>query len=592
MSDSRAIDSRTHEDGTDALAALIGLVADRAANPSTHQVKVCLLLGAGADISSGGLSFAELKRQAVEEFLGRRVFEITQPEEIEQRFESLFLHLHTDERALLIESLFRRAQALHSSDAYKLLVLLTEAGGVDAIITTNFDFMLEQAQRSLGRDLYHIFAPGVARPFVLSTGRFELPKKPYLKLHGDLASRAVVLLTAAELTEGRYDSSMLEMLQLILRTHDLVLAGYSGFDPALAEIIADAVESSENRVFWCNPRPPSLSSPLFSRITGRVRFVRAAFDELVMKVARPVLERPSLAPTEPTYIRCLFEWRIDYCNREYVQAYGVRAGKSVIDTYARRQVIEQRLATFLLPNHPLALIVGPSGFGKTTIGIRLAKTWCMDSSTRILLIRSKALPESGDIEQHVAEQLGGLGSRAPFSLFRFERWLRESNLRLVLFVDGINELSTDLGRCVHFFRNILRFCYFLPESDSALRVIATIRQETWNAMLPHLDAAQLRKALWIDDVTQQSFSAIACGPLTNEEVADALGRLRDQGHVTIDLNRLPLTVANQLRDPYLLGMVAEAVSHRSDLPIMRPRITRSANRTLSFSQGIGKREAT
>lgn len=552
--------AQTLRAGAETQAALIRLVADRAANPGSHRVKICLLLGAGADISSGGLSFAELKRQAIEEFSGRQVFDVTQPQEIEQHFESLFLRLPVDERALLIESLFRRTQALQPSDAYKLLVLLAEAGGVDAIVTTNFDFMLEQAQRVLGRDLFHIFAPGVARPFVLSPGRFELPKKPYLKLHGDLASRAVVLLTAAELAEASYDASMLELLRSILVTHDLVLAGYSGFDPALAEIISTSIQTTTNRVFWCNPRPPSAASPLFARVSSRVRFVRATFDELMMQISRPVLERPSLAATELTYIRCLFEWRIDYCNREYFQTYGERAGKSVVDTYARRQGIEQQLASFLLPNHPLAVVVGPSGFGKTTVGIRLAKTWSADSSTRILLIRSRSLPESGDIEQHVAEQLGGLGSRAPFSLFRLERWLRESNLRLVLFVDGVNEFSADLGRCVQFFRNILRFCYFLPESDSALRVIATVRQETWSAMLPHLDVAQMRKTLWIDSVAQQSFSAIACGPLTDDEIGDALGRLRDHGHATIDLDQLPATVVNQLRDPYLLGMVADAVS--------------------------------
>ncbi len=546
--------------GADSLAALTRLVADRAFNPALHRIKVCLLLGAGADISSGGLSFAELKRQAVEKFSGREVFDVTQPDDVEARFEKIFLRLHSDERALVIEALSHRTHALEPSDAYKLLVLLIEAGGIDAVITTNFDTMLEKAQRQLGRDLLQVFASGVARPFMLSSGRFESPKKPYLKLHGDLASRSVTFLTSAELENSNYDSSMLELLRSILRTHDLIIAGYGGYDSALAKIVSDAIHSTENRVFWCNPRSPSLESPLFSQIADRARFIQAPFDELIMVMSRPVLERPSLAATEPTYIRCLFDWRVEYCNREYLQAYGERAGRSIVDSYARREGIERRLACFLLPNHPMALLVGPSGFGKTTVGIRLSKTWGADNTTRILLIRSRALPESGDVEQYIAEQLGGLGSHAPFSIFKLERWLRESNLRLVLFVDGINEFSAELGRCVHFFRNILRFCYFLPEWDSALRVIATVRQETWSAMLPHLDAIQLQKVLWLDDDARQSFSAITCGPLTDEEVSDALARLRDQGLGTIDLSQLPRTVAKQLRDPYLLGMIAEAVN--------------------------------
>lgn len=544
-------------DGPEALASLIRLIADRATDTVGHKTKICFLLGAGADLSSGGLTFVELKRQAVEEFSKRRLFDVTLPEQIEARFEELFLKLQPDDRALLVEWIFHKMQPLRPSDAYKLLVLLAEAGGVDAVVTTNFDMMLEEAQSQLGRDLFQIFAPGIARPYLLSQARFELPKKPYLKLHGDIASRSVTLLTSADLENATYDSSMLELLVSILRTHDLVLVGYSGFDPALAQIIGDSVVTT-NRIFWCNPRPPSSASPLYSSITGRVRIIRLGFDELMMEVARPVLERPSLVRTEPTYLRCLFDWRVDYCNREYIQTYGDRSGQSFVDVFARRRRIEERLKSFLLPNHPLAIITGPSGFGKTTLGLRLYKTWRAQPSTKLLLIRSRTLPDSGDIEQHVIEQLGGLGSRSPFSLFQLERWVEDNGLRLVLFIDGLNEFSTDLNRCIQLLRNILRLCYFLPDANSALRVIVTIRQETWNAMLPHIDVAQLRKTVWVEGDSSQSFSTIACDAFTDEELTDAIARLRNHGYASIDTEQLSSTVVDQLRDPYLLGAVAEA----------------------------------
>ena len=550
----------------EALASLVRLIADRAAHAVSHRTKVCFILGAGADIGAGGLSFNELKRQAVREFLKRHLFDVTPSEKVEEGFEEIFLRLEPDERALLIESLFRRIEPLRPSDAYKLLILLAEAGGVDAVVTTNFDLMLERAQSELGRDLFQVFAPGFARPYLLSPERFELPKKPYLKLHGDLASRSVVLLISDELKNSTYDSSMMELLVSILQTHDVVIAGYSGYDEALARIIARAVSKTKNRIFWCNPNPPPPDSPLFSQIADRARVINIGFNELIMEVARPVLEHPSMAPTKPTYLRCLFDWRVDYCNREYIHTYGERGGKSNVDIFARRRLIESRLTSFLRPNPPLAIVSGPSGFGKTTIGIRLHKVWGAQSSTRILLIRSQTLPPNGDIEQHVSDHLGGLGSRTPFSLFQLERWLRENELRLVLFIDGINEFSAELDRCVQLFRNILRFCYFLPESDSALRVITTIRQETWNAMLPHLDVAQLRKTLWSEGDSQQSISTIACGEFTDEELNDALARLRDYGYASIDADRLTPTVVNQLRDPYLMGMIAEA-AHQGLPPI-------------------------
>jgi hypothetical protein len=541
------------------LASLVRLITDRAANVSGHKTKICFFLGAGADISSGGLSFADLKRQAVEEFTHRILFDVTTSEHVEARFEELFISLAPDDRALLVESLFRRLQPLQPSDAYKLLVLLTEAGAIDAVVTTNFDLMLESAQSLLGRDVFQVFGPGLARPYLVSHSRYELPKKPYLKLHGDLASRSVVLLTGDELDTATYDASMLGLLTSILQTHDLILVGYSGYDRVLARIVGEALGPS-NRVYWCNPREPSPDSPLYARIVDSVINVRVGFDDLVMAVARPVLERPTLAPTEPTYLRCLFEWRVDFCNREYVYTYGERGGKSLVDTFARRRSIENRLTAFLRPNRPLALIVGPSGYGKTTVGLRLHKLWRGDSSTRLMLIRSRALADNVDLEQYVAEQLGGLGSHGPFTLFQLEHWLRENELRLILFVDAVNEFSADLSRCVQFFRSILRFCYFLPEHDSALRVIATIRQETWHAMLPHVDMAQLRKALWSEHDSEGALSTIACGAFTDEELRDALLRLREHGRASISTDHLAPAVVNQLRDPFLLSMVVDGTA--------------------------------
>jgi hypothetical protein len=548
-------------DGPEALASLVRLIADRSADTVGHRTKVCILLGAGADLNSGGLTFAELKRQAVEEFSKRRLFDVTLPEQIEARFEDLFLRLQPDERALLIEWIFHRTHTLEPSDAYKVLVLLAEAGGIDAVVTTNFDLMLETAQAQLGRDLFQIFAPGIARPYLLfSHSRFELPKKPYLKLHGDLASRSVTLLTQEDLEHAKYDDSMLQLLRSILQTHDLVLVGYSGFDRALAEIIGESAGTTSNRIYWCNPRPPVTESPLYSRIGGRLRIVRLGFEDLMAEIGRPVLERPSLTRTEPMYLRCLFDWRVEYCNREYVHMYAERSGRSLVDVFARRRLLENRLQSFLLPNRPLAIITGPSGFGKTTLGIRLYKTWRSDPATRIMLIRSKALHNGGDIEQYVDERLAGLGSRIPFSLFQLERWIRDNGMRLVLFIDGVNEFSTDLIRCIQFFRNILRLCYFLPEADSALRVIATIRQETWNAMLPHIDNEQLRQTVWVEGDAQQSFSTIAVNALTDEELSDAITRLRNHGLASIDTGHLASTEKDQLRDPYLLGVIAESAS--------------------------------
>src|ERR1700723_2177732 len=109
---------------------------------------------------------------------------------------------------------------------------------------------------------------------------------------------------------------MLDLLREIVRTHHLIFTGYGGNDAALADVIAEGVRNTTNRIFWCSTSQPAPEPILFRLLGGRVRRVDVRFDELMFQVARPVLERPSLQTTEPSYLRCLFDWRLDYCNQE------------------------------------------------------------------------------------------------------------------------------------------------------------------------------------------------------------------------------------------------------------------------------------
>lgn len=535
------------------------MVADRAYKPKENLRGICLFLGAGADISSGGLTFTELKHRAVERFGARRTFDLTTPDRIDREFEQLFIDLPPDERARLIDAVFRQLAGIEPSEAYKLLVLLIEAGGLDAVVTTNFDLMLETAQSRLGRDILQVYSPGFARPFGQMPDRYALPKRPYVKLHGDLGSHAVTALVRAELEGGRYDTDTIEFVRTILRTHDLILAGYGGFDGALARIIAESIEPTATRIYWCGPSRPHPSAPLQILIGARVRHLAITFDDLITAIARPVLERPSLIATEPTFVASLFQWRVDYCNRSYREMHGTRMHRDISGSFARRRRLEEALGQFLRPNKPLALVTGPSGYGKSTLGLRLLKAWAARDATRLLLLRARSFPESGDLEQQVGEQLGGLGLTSPFSFHRFEQWLTRGNLQLVIFIDGINEFSDDVRRCATFLRGILRFCHFLPDTDSSIRIIATIRQETWNAMLPQLDLGQLQHAVWSPAGPGEGFSTLACDVFDDDELREAVERMQSKSVTTADLDAMPATSIERLRDPFLLRVVAESV---------------------------------
>ena len=545
------------------LELLSRLVADRCNSPSAHKKKVCLFLGAGADISSGGLTFSQLKKRIVERFSGRYVFDVSPEDKLQENYERFIGRLAPDDRAIVLDTMFREMGMLAPSDSYRLLVLLAEAGGVDAVVTTNFDLMLETAQSQLGRNVFQVFAPGLARPYMVSYDRYDLPQRPYLKLHGDLSSKAAMLLTSADLASPDYDSSMIDLLLGIVRTHDIIFAGYSGFDGALAEILASGINEAANRVYWCDPFPPLGESPLYQQIAPLVTYIETEFDQLLERMARPVLERPQTTDVRPSYLKCLFEWRLDYSNRFYLRSYAERHGKSAVDSFARRTGLEDRMTSFLASRRSLAIIAGPSGHGKTVLGVRLQKLWKNHSSTYLLLIPSVRLP-GPDLEQYVHMELGGPGSPANYSLFQMERWLSSQGARLVLFVDGINEFNTDPEQCVALMRNVLRLCYFLPEEGSAIKIVATIRQETWHSMLARLDIAHLGQALWTDAAKPGQVAAISCGKLTDAELRDALERLGVHGGSGIDLSILTPAAVDQLKDPYLLSLVAAAA--RDGLP--------------------------
>jgi hypothetical protein len=242
---------RSAQTGQQTVAAL---VRERFENPRC-EARIALFLGAGADISAGGLTFRELKRGLVTRFGTRPVSAATPDTTIDAAFQDILTDtLRQDDRGHVIDQIFRDAGATEPSDSYRLLILLAARGAIDALVTTNFDCMLERAEAELGLNVLHIMGPGIARPPAV-TGQVSKAKVPYLKLHGDTSARIVPNVTDAELANQRYDPAMVSMLDDLLRRHVFVFVGYSGWDVQLAQLIGTSVAEHGTRIFICNPGP-------------------------------------------------------------------------------------------------------------------------------------------------------------------------------------------------------------------------------------------------------------------------------------------------------------------------------------------------
>ncbi|AWJ88974.1 hypothetical protein Sp245p_03805 [Azospirillum baldaniorum] len=539
------------------LELIANLVIDRfRASPSGYH-KICMFIGAGADISSGGITFSAFKKRCIEKIVGRPLFSVTDPQNIDRHFQEIFhAGLSALEKAALVERIFREASQLLPSDAYRLLVLLAEHHAIDAVVTTNFDVMLEIAQQELGKDVFQIYSPGFARPYPVLPAKVASIKPFYLKLHGDLSARSVLYLSNDELTHPDYDQAMVDLLTDILGSHHVVFAGYSGYDEALARLIGSAAGRA-HRWFWCNPEPPDPGAPLSIALAPNPPlFVRAGFDELIKAIAKPVLEVARFAGAAPNYLAPLFEWRTDRSNRQFIAEYGQRGHLPITRLFARRVSLERVIGTFMSSDRRLAVLAGASGFGKSSLGVRLHMAWGDNQTRRILLLKAKAF-DTPDLEKQLADQFGGLGHAAPFSLDLFEHWLRTRGLRLAVFIDGINEFSADLDGCVRLFRNLIRFARLLPDEGSAVKLIVTVRQETWNALMSKVDPVHLREVFWTDGAVDGAVGALTVGPLTDEELRDALGRIQVESGLNISLQLLPPHAVERMRDPYLLAAIAE-----------------------------------
>jgi len=537
---------------------LVALVRERNEN---RQHKLCLFLGAGADIASGGLTFTELKRRCYERMTKNPFVEGMSERKVDSFFEDIFTqYLAKDERSRLIEKYFRDAGALEPSEGYSILALLLRIGGVDAVVTTNFDVMLETAADRLGGHGFEVFSPGARHPVSVNGSFLHSSRPPYVKVHGDFETRIVTVITTQEIEHGEYEPEIEGMIREIFSTHHVVFAGYSGWDAKLAAIIGECVDDAENQIYWCNPSKPSSDAPLMKALSSNVQYVQAGFDECIAILAEDRLKQGDLSLQSSSFLLSVFHWRINHqrSNFGWPIKLGAKTGGLSSDngTYIRRKNAEASVRKFLSSHKNIAAIVAPSGYGKTTLSWKVSKE--MDEQNgklRVLPITAKSLT-SNDLEAELMKRCAP--AAADLGVTALDRWLTEKGIQLCIIIDGINEYSANINECVMLFRNIVRMGFALREG-AMLRIIATMRHETWSHVQGGLDPVQLSAVMWSsqDDIAA-SVKPVVLDRYSLDELDYALRALHADKHDVLWASNIPATVRQLLRDPFLLHIVLQA----------------------------------
>ncbi len=542
------------------------LIEDRQRRRSDRDI--CLFLGAGADISSGGMTFAQFREQFFRLVLGKP-FAAADQNTIAREVNLFFSKTRESERrARLVDATFEINQNRQPSDAYMLLALALEKMALDTVVTTNFDTMLEIAEQALGLSILRVYAKGIAMPDEADAGMREPNRVPYLKLHGCLNGRTITHITDEELKEGAYPRQFHQFLKRRLATADLIVSGYSGEDAALAQIIGRAMKDRGSRVYWCSLRVPAVDAALTKALgKDRIIHISANFDEVIEAITLPVLESPSFTSAKTIFIPCLLDWRIGRTNRDFMASHAYRGHRDIRGLFVRRRSVEAQLSNFLDSDKPLTVVTGPSGVGKSVLGMRLLDHYKSDDRSGVFLTSGNAISIGQDFGEFLSGQIGGLGSRAPLNFSEFELWLRHNNRRLIIYLDALNEHAVSSDSVANLLRDVVRFCYFLPPRPP-IRIIASVRQETWNRLSTREDRGRLAAVCWNPANTPSVVHSIQLGLLTDEELREAIDLLCLSITKPSIFDSLPPQAIERLRDPYLLAGVSDEVVQSGTLDAM------------------------
>jgi len=277
----------------------------------TNDAKFCILLGAGASITSGipgaGRLVSEWKRELCKLKLSDGT--LASDNEFENWFErwkveESGLRHGVSDYAVLIEHFYptsslrqgfieNEINGKYPGVGYLYLSMLMESGLFNVVFTTNFDDLVNDA-------LYRFVD---MRPLVCSFDssvksiRITSPRPKIIKLHGDYLFDDIMKNTSSEVRSLSVNMQM--KFKQFCQEYGLIVIGYGGHDGSIMDIIDGMLKDPDYLkmgLHWCllesDPIPPRLE-PLIG-ISDRLHFYRVDSFDIVMSqlVRRAGLELP------------------------------------------------------------------------------------------------------------------------------------------------------------------------------------------------------------------------------------------------------------------------------------------------------------
>ncbi len=390
--------------------------------------KICLFLGAGADISSGGKSFLNVKKETISKFSEHNP-EFLKEHIINQYFEETIDSPKNVSFREAILSDINESTNIKISDGYKFLVLLAKYGFIDAIITTNFYDYLEKAQQEMGMDVFDVFSNNDNKN--LSIPNIYPQKTLYLKIHGDVNRKYVSHITTEEINSKSYPKALKNILREYLKNDLVIFVGYSGLDTMVTDLIKPISRNMET-TFWINPSYNN-DSELISLLSHNLVLGKYSFDDFVIRLGLKKLNNINCEIQDSTFI---YTW---------VKA---KTHNSISPILKSTKVnIERAELSELKKSNKICVISGKAGIGKTY----LIEHYIKHSSKNDILYIKLNYDPNVPIILTIIDKLG-FTTNSPFSLlYNLCNWYLNQKKYLTFIIDEIpEEINQNLEEFIAF----------------------------------------------------------------------------------------------------------------------------------------------
>lgn len=469
--------------------------------------KFCLMLGAGASLSSGVKPTLQIMEELLDEY-GRDL----RRGSVEARFDQLWERTPESQRGVFLNPLL---EGHEPSPGYLCLAELIAAGYFDLVLTFNYDDLVEKALRRRGFNDFKVIIRGETRDeMIANLIDKKKPRVKIVKLHGSLRSTDTFLFTEGEVNE--YPPEIRAMVNRITHRH-LITCGYAFEDFAVVE----AFSKEGGSVYCVNPSgaPKRLRPALQARrsqdnvIAGeRGKFDRF-FEELRRNLMAPGGDKPGLNPFK------------------YLDGYG----RDDAEWFLGREEQAERVQGFLQDDEVRILTLsgprkaGKSSFVRAGVLARLdpgefdvhyvrCKATSVDELIGDIKRASGAVEDDGEDLAATLDRLAAADNQVVLVLDQFEKFIR-----------GYEDGETR------------------DKVLAAFEALVAGRAPNLTVVLVVREYGLFWKLLWKININPKHAQEEEIEPLTSEQVGEVVRKLAHRVDMTLD-DRVIVDLAARYRD--------------------------------------------